>query len=62
MYVLLQLYILGSVAIQILNAYSAAHITVILDLQNSPVLRRRLMNKELDPPVLLTMSPDELKV
>ncbi|VAH60748.1 unnamed protein product [Triticum turgidum subsp. durum] len=31
------------------------------NIKNSPVLRRRLMNKELDPPVLLTMSPDELK-
>ncbi|KAL6884544.1 hypothetical protein ACP4OV_010480 [Aristida adscensionis] len=28
---------------------------------NSSKLRRRLMDKELDPPVLLTMSPDELK-
>ncbi|KAE8766777.1 Transcription factor S-II domain containing protein [Hordeum vulgare] len=31
------------------------------NIKNSPVLRRRLMNKELDPAVLLTMSPDELK-
>uniref|UniRef100_A0ACD5VFB4 Uncharacterized protein n=1 Tax=Avena sativa TaxID=4498 RepID=A0ACD5VFB4_AVESA len=31
------------------------------NIRNSPVLRRRLMNRELDPPVLLTMSPDELK-
>ncbi|KQK08182.1 FK506-binding protein 3 isoform X2 [Brachypodium distachyon] len=31
------------------------------NIKNSPVLRTRLMNKELDPPVLLTMSPAELK-
>jgi hypothetical protein len=35
---------------------------VILDIQNISKLRRRLMDKELDPPALLTMSPDELKV
>ncbi|GJN12922.1 hypothetical protein PR202_ga31249 [Eleusine coracana subsp. coracana] len=31
------------------------------NIKNSSKLRRRLMEKELDPPVLLTMSPDELK-
>ncbi|TVU33918.1 hypothetical protein EJB05_15734 [Eragrostis curvula] len=31
------------------------------NIKNSSKLRRRLMDKELDPPVLLTMSPDELK-
>jgi hypothetical protein len=35
---------------------------LLFNIKNSPVLRNRLMNKELDPPVLLTMSPDELKV
>ncbi|KAF0920039.1 hypothetical protein E2562_032613 [Oryza meyeriana var. granulata] len=35
---------------------------LLFNIKNSPVLRKRLMNKELDPPVLLTMSPDELKV
>ncbi|CAO2179693.1 unnamed protein product [Urochloa humidicola] len=31
------------------------------NIKNSAKLRNRLMDKELDPPVLLTMSPDELK-
>jgi len=31
------------------------------NIKNISKLRRRLMDKELDPPVLLTMSPDELK-
>jgi hypothetical protein len=33
-----------------------------MDLQNTSKLRKRLMDKELDPPALLTMTPDELKV
>ncbi|XP_062200813.1 protein REPRESSOR OF VERNALIZATION 1 isoform X2 [Phragmites australis] len=34
---------------------------LLFNIKNSSKLRRRLMDKELDPPVLLTMSPDELK-
>ncbi|PUZ56401.1 hypothetical protein GQ55_5G295700 [Panicum hallii var. hallii] len=35
---------------------------LVFNIKNSSKLRSRLMDKELDPPVLLTMSPDELKV
>ncbi|KAG8051762.1 hypothetical protein GUJ93_ZPchr0001g32352 [Zizania palustris] len=35
---------------------------LLFNIKNSSVLRKRLMNKELHPPALLTMSPDELKV
>ncbi|RCV25682.1 hypothetical protein SETIT_5G184700v2 [Setaria italica] len=35
---------------------------LMFNIKNSSKLRSRLMDKELDPPVLLTMSPDELKV
>nr|CAB3477260.1 unnamed protein product [Digitaria exilis] len=35
---------------------------LVFNIKNSSKLRRRFMDKELDPPVLLTMSPDELKV
>jgi len=37
-------------------------LVVLVIIQNSSKLRSRLMDKELDPPVLLTMAPDELKV
>ncbi|CAM0874161.1 unnamed protein product [Alopecurus aequalis] len=33
----------------------------LFNIEKSSVLCRRLMTRELDPPVLLTMSPDELK-
>ncbi|KAF8725495.1 hypothetical protein HU200_020022 [Digitaria exilis] len=35
---------------------------LLFNIKNSSKLRRRLMDKDLDPPVVLTMSPDELKV
>ncbi|KAF8670780.1 hypothetical protein HU200_050451 [Digitaria exilis] len=35
---------------------------LVFNIKNSSKLRRRFMDKELDPPVLLTMSPDELKI
>jgi len=35
---------------------------LMFNIKNSSKLRSRLMDKELDPPVLLTMAPDELKV
>uniref|UniRef100_A0ACD6A0H8 Uncharacterized protein n=1 Tax=Avena sativa TaxID=4498 RepID=A0ACD6A0H8_AVESA len=44
-----------------LQKYKQKMRTLLFNIKNSSVLCKRLMNKELDPPVLLTMSPDELK-
>jgi hypothetical protein len=31
-------------------------------MQNNQILAKRLLNKELDPQIILTMTPNELKV